>query len=342
MAVKGCSTTIPPILHLLLMRQFSIFFCFALLTACEFSSPPASNVAEGRIQPWQQDSTYWSWDGKTPVLLLGSGLPENSFLGRGWATQLRILSQSGGNYIYLTLTSEDLEKESYLDSLTAFIKGADQERIAVALQIDHNEGSTKDWSAHFEKFPNVIPSKYRTFWPKEQGAANWPELLAYKEDANTQAIPLIIPEVLDHGEIAAEGIAGFNRSVLAGAAAVRHASLPKGEGFTSPALTSIRAVRTVENLLKFWDLRPAPEIIPGAAPNSVYAATDDENGYLLYLPTAGSVELQLDIKPQLPLRVTVIGYLGSQKSEILRPPYGDSFTLFTEEPRGGWMVIKPL
>jgi len=54
------------------------------------------------------------------------------------------------------------------------------------------------------------------------------------------------------------------------------------------------------------------------------------------------VELQLDIHPQVPLRVTVIGYLGTQKSEILRPPYNSSFTLYTKEPRGGWMVIKPL
>lgn len=324
------------------MYRYLLSALIPVLTACEFPTSAPGDKLPGQIQVWQKDSTYWSWDGVEPVLLLGAGLPENAFLSTGWEYQLKILQESGGNFAALKLRSGDLKEKSYRDSLTAFIEAAARERIAIAVQIDSSGQLTEDRPVLFRKFPNIIPPKYRSFRPRERGALHWSEVLNLREFAGSESIPLLIPEVINHGERAAEGIAAFNRSVLAGAAAVRHAPLPEGEGFTGPALASIRAVRTVERLLKFWELRPAPEVIPNAAPNSVYAATDDKDGFLLYLPTAGSVELQLNIQPQVPLRVTVIGYLGTQKSEILQPPYNDSFTLYTEEPRGGWMVIKPL
>ena len=154
-------------------------------------------------------------------------------------------------------------------------------------------------------------------------------------------LPWNYPRIVNHGEVAAAGITAFNRCLIAGAAAVRHAPQPAGDGFTGPGLSSLRAVRTVERMIPFWELNPAPSILAAGTDERVLAATNGNSSFLVYLPTAMAVELRLGVRPQVPLRVTVVGYLGTRRSEVLRPPYGDSFTLFTEEARGGWLVIEP-
>ena len=105
-----------------------------------------------------------------------------------------------------------------------------------------------------------------------------------------------------------------------------------------PARIDLKAIRTVERHLKFWNLKPAPEVLIG---NNAHAATDGEGNYLFYMPTAGEIKVRLPVEDQVPIRVVVVGYLGTQRSELLQPPYGDSFKLFTDEIRGGWMILKP-
>jgi hypothetical protein len=97
----------------------------------------------------------------------------------------------------------------------------------------------------------------------------------------------------------------------------------------------------VEQHLKFWDLRPAPDLLLEDDSEAI-AATDGKGNYLIYLPGAGSVNLAPDWEEQLPVKVTVVGYLGTQRSELMEPPYGDSFRLYTEEDRGGWMLLEPV
>jgi len=135
-------------------------------------------------------------------------------------------------------------------------------------------------------------------------------------------------------------IARFNQKLINGASAVFHRPKPDGNGLNGSAQTSIRGARIVELHLKFWDLRPAPEILLEEE-TIASAATDDKGNYLLYLPGPGSVNISPDWDMQVPVRVTVVGYLGTQKSELLKPPYGESFRLFTEEAKGGWMILEP-
>ncbi len=134
-------------------------------------------------------------------------------------------------------------------------------------------------------------------------------------------------------------IARFNQLVLSGAPAVAHPARPNGNGLNGLAQASIRGIRTVEQHLKFRNLRPAPEIFNGEEVIAD-AATDGQGNYLIYLPRAGSVEIYPEVEQHAAVNVTVVGYLGTQKSELLEPPYGESFRLFTEEKRGGWMILK--
>ncbi|MEM9528199.1 MAG: hypothetical protein AAGA31_16420, partial [Bacteroidota bacterium] len=77
-------------------------------------------------------------------------------------------------------------------------------------------------------------------------------------------------------------------------------------------------------------------------PKDIYAAKDKKGNILIYLPTAGEVIVRPGLKKQVPIKFTVIGYLGTQRSETLQPPYQEEFRLFTEEERGGWMLLELL
>lgn len=139
----------------------------------------------------------------------------------------------------------------------------------------------------------------------------------------------------------ADGIARFNRDLLAGVAAVRHHRPPYGNGFSGAALSSIRAIRTIEKRIRFWDLQPAQEVLADSL-KDIYAAKDQKGNILIYIPTAGEIIIRPGLVRQVPIRVTVIGYLGTQRSEVLNPPYQEEFRLFTEEERGGWMLLELL
>ncbi len=132
-------------------------------------------------------------------------------------------------------------------------------------------------------------------------------------------------------------VKNFNLSTINGYGGLCYAPSQATFEMRGARLASIRAIRTVERHLKFWDLKPAPEILIG---DNAYASSDGKGNYLFYMPTAGEINVRLPVEDQVPIRVVVVGYLGTQKSELLKPPYGDSFKLFTDEIRGGWMILK--
>ena len=358
-----------------------LLFCVLPLIYCSCpdqligTPPPPANQ---RIQPSVEYPNYWSWDGKTPILLLGAGGATNAYLETDYPQKLNILESNRGNFVAINVPLTINEQQR--DSLVEFVRLAEEKAIVVEvtiltpgqgpassrsdlqqsfrglvdeiatfrnvlykLEIPDSEPFLEILELHHPTAPvvNINDKDAISGWKQLRGAAHWQQLQdtfsRYPSDH-----PFHTTDIVNFNETAAEGIAAFNRSVMAGAAAVRQRPRPQGDGFSGPALASIRAIRTIENHFNFWELETAPEITPTAAPNKAYPMTDGNNGYLIYLPTAGSVHLQLlDLEEQIPLRVLVIGYLGTQKSELLKPPYDNHFTLYTEEPRGGWMVIKP-
>ena len=96
----------------------------------------------------------------------------------------------------------------------------------------------------------------------------------------------------------------------------------------------------MERTLRFWDLEIGNDINRSGLTASVVAARDSANNYAIYLDGPRTVKVRLDTKRQVPLRVSVIGYLGTRRSEVLQPPYGSLFELSSEDERGAWLVIR--
>ena len=135
---------------------------------------------------------------------------------------------------------------------------------------------------------------------------------------------------------ASPSVADFSGRLLAGS--------PAG-GYRQPvqeALNSIRAVRTVERHLRFWNLTPDDSLLGEERPQGTLAAADSLNNYVVYIPDRGAVTINFRDSSQVARRVTVVGHLGTQRSEVLQPPYDRSFTLMSNEERGGWLLIEQL
>ena len=56
---------------------------------------------------------------------------------------------------------------------------------------------------------------------------------------------------------------------------------------------SIKSVRKLEKLVKFWDLEPANNMLRDRESDEAYAAAKRGRGYLIYFPDGGSVSLDL-------------------------------------------------
>ena len=146
---------------------------------------------------------------------------------------------------------------------------------------------------------------------------------------------LIVSPVAD-GPLAranvAVDVAQFNGMIMDGLPAVAI------NGFGERQFNAVRAARSVGRQLNTLLLRPAAHILPFADAQRARAVTDPRGNYAIYLPGQGAVTVRLDGR-QHRRRVTVVGHLGTRRSEVLEPPYDPEFTLESREPRGGWMLI---
>ena len=387
---------------------------FLLAYAC--GSPDQLTVSAtptGQLQPWEEDPNYWTWDGKTPELLLGGSSSDALFLEDNYKEEIALLEKTGGNYLRCTLRSLDDGKmtpfswedstdffnlldyrKEYWDKLRNMISYAENMGVAVEIVVWDFPNTTKaTWATNawtragseinyggllldkdflpgenpfFQTVPGtmlfqekhlsvlryqeafvdqvleitssfnnviynyVVPSNMHIPWMVHWGKYTEAKAAEMGKQVNVN-IGITEPRRMD--------IAAFNQTVLSGQPVVAHPAPPNGNGVNGRALASIRGIRVVERHLKFRDLEPAPEIF-GKVETVATAGTDGKGNYLIYMPTAGSVEIFPAVEQHESIRVTVVGYLGTQRSEVLKPPYGDSFRLFTEEPRGGWMILK--
>jgi len=398
------------------MRHILLFSIAVLLLTCNDNHEdftPTSPLPAGQfLQPWNQNNNWWSWDGDTPVLLLGGADSPAPFLSKNWKQELNYLKKTGGNYVKTSLpafvsgtspfyTNESASRfdltrynDQYWKQLDEYLRYASTLKIAVEIEVWDQEGiNTTPPDSLIWTSPNALPQAFgmldeRFLAGEHPFFQRVPEAMSYekKYDAMHEiqrgfvdqllsiSLPyrniiynVKVPETTDipwmvhwgkYIEAKAEAngqtvninlgieppsrinVARFNEQLISGASTAFHRPKPNGNGMNGSAQTSIRGARIVELHLKFWDLRPAPEHLLEEE-TIASAATDGKGNYLLYLPGAGSVNLSPDWDVQVPVRVTVVGYLGTQNSELLQPPYGDSFRLFTEEVKGGWMILEP-
>ena len=233
-------------------------------------APPAPSASDPlTVEPWVQDTNYYTLAGE-PTLLLGFDLRGQPLDTNSLGPLTKQLAANGGNYLLLdggALSTESLH----------VLYGLGRE---LGVRIDTTTG-------------------IRGFAP-------------------------------------AASVRAFSGDLLNGSPA---------SGYRQPvqaALNSFRAVRTVERHVAFWNLDPDPSLLGGERPLGTFAAADSLNNYVIYIPERGAVTINFRDSSQVARRVTVVGYLGTQRSEILQPPYDRSFTLRSNEERGGWLIIEPL
>ncbi len=90
-----------------------------------------------------------------------------------------------------------------------------------------------------------------------------------------------------------DGVERFFRDVIGGCAAVRHHRPPSGNGLNEKAQNSIKTIRKIETLVKFWEIKPNMALLSDREENEAYVSAKDGDTYVLYFPKGGKVKLDL-------------------------------------------------
>ena len=304
--------------------------------ALAYTEPPPP------LGPWAADSSYWAWDETEPVLLLGAGV--DPLFRSNYISIFKELKKAGGDYVECTLRPDpfgnrqpfpydsirgeyDLTRidSSYWLHVLSIFDAAAKERVVIDYKGLYGQ--------FFPDYSQPDSMAFRTAFARQ----SFDLLRRQPHVLRTEPHAIVSNQLL-----VAQPSDWFARRLLTGANAVDFPH-PSGQPIDfSRGLSAIRAARRVESLIKFWDLQPAPEILlDGNAPTTT-AAKDSLGNYVVHLATPTRVRIRLNTQDQVPIRFTVIGYLGTQRSEVLQPPYGSVFELSTEDERGAWLVMRRL
>jgi hypothetical protein len=134
-----------------------------------------------------------------------------------------------------------------------------------------------------------------------------------------------------------DGVERFIRNFLGGIAAVRFHRPPYGSGFNEISRAAIRAVRMVEENIKFWEIQPAMELLQNREENEAYVSANFNNKYVVYFPKGGSVDL---LTPDITDYFRVIWIGVSPGNTIQRTQAHSTGSLSLEAPNdSGWFAV---
>lgn len=132
-----------------------------------------------------------------------------------------------------------------------------------------------------------------------QGQKHWDNFLDVRQRLAKQQRPMNTTKTYGangnkFGHTDQDGIERFWRHLLAGAASMRFHRPDSGLGLNDKAVAAIRAARLLESKIPLWSVRAANELLAERAPNEAYLAADPGRAYALYVPSGGTVRLDLD------------------------------------------------
>jgi len=90
-----------------------------------------------------------------------------------------------------------------------------------------------------------------------------------------------------------DGVERLWRDLFAGCAAVRSHRDGAGIGLQPISKATIKAIRKVETLVKFWDVTPHMELLTDREKDEAYLVAKPGNAYVLYFTRGGSVGLNM-------------------------------------------------
>ena len=108
---------------------------------------------------------------------------------------------------------------------------------------------------------------------------------------------------LDRGINTEHAVQTFFRNILGGYATSRFHRPPHGLGLSQTSINCLRSVRMIEELVKFWDLNPAMDLILNNEENLAYIAAKDKDTFVIYFTKPGRVQLDLrDVNKDFKIR----------------------------------------
>ena len=134
-----------------------------------------------------------------------------------------------------------------------------------------------------------------------------------------------------------DGMERFYRDVMGGCAAVRHHRPPSGNGLNGNAMATIKTVRKVESVIKFWDIEPRMNLLDDSQENEAYIAGDGKT-FVLYFTKGGKV----DFKPGDTITKIsgrwINGNSGDWAGDINMTGH-DKFEIIAPDIKGCWMAV---
>lgn len=89
------------------------------------------------------------------------------------------------------------------------------------------------------------------------------------------------------------GIDGWWRHVIGGAASARFHRPPSGLGLSELSMNSVKAAREIEKICPFWELTPNNDLLSEREENEAYLAAKPGEVYVVFFPDSGEVTLDL-------------------------------------------------
>ncbi len=134
-----------------------------------------------------------------------------------------------------------------------------------------------------------------------------------------------------------DGVERFWRHVIGGVAAARFHRPDSGLGLGPPAIASLAAARKMESLVRLWNCQPALALLGDRETNEAYTTAQQGQGYIVYFPAGGKVQLNLaDAPGEFTLHWISIrdGAWGEKM-----PQRGGSRVVLKAPDNGGWLAV---
>jgi hypothetical protein len=201
---------------------------------------------------------------------------------------------------------------------------------------------------HYDYFDVSQTSAHRGHQRLEQaeaGEIHWQKIL-YCAEKGRQANRLIHLNKIYGSEAMADGWMGsaqnaveeFWRSLIAGAAGARFHRPEGGLGLSKTTKNNLRAVRVVENWVRFWDVQPNQALLSDRQPNEAYVAAREGETYILYFPHGGEIGLDLSDDEKATYAVNWVDLSSGEARPSSKVKGGDIAAIQTPGNHG-WVAV---
>ena len=129
----------------------------------------------------------------------------------------------------------------------------------------------------------------------------------------------------------------FCRDVIGGCASARHHRPPSGNGLNFKSIANIKAVRKIESLVKFWNIKSRVDLLTDREPDEAYLSAKEGEKYVIYFTRGGSVKLDLRPYDNSFLLKWISINSGEWGNELTFK--GGDYQEISAPEKGGWFAV---